>query len=267
MKRSFVIATVLATALASSAFASERTHKPRKHDDPPPAPVQSWAGCYVGANVGGGFGLDTGDRSNINVANPAVMAGIGMPTSYNVSDSGAIGGGQIGCNYQNGTFVYGMEADIQASGLQGGSTVITVPGGAFDSTTGTAQQRLDWFGTVRGRFGFTPSNNLLLYGTAGLAYGGVKDSATLVFSPPADGNYAGASNQTRVGWAAGAGAEYAMTANWSLKFEYLFVDLGKNAVQIFDPTRPGQSMTFQFHEQDNIFRVGLNYKFGGAFIP
>ncbi|MGC1253461.1 MAG: outer membrane beta-barrel protein, partial [Xanthobacteraceae bacterium] len=113
----------------------------------------------------------------------------------------------------------------------------------------------------------TPSENLLLYGTAGLAYGGVKDSATLVFSAPADGNYAGANSETRVGWTAGAGAEYALAANWSMKFEYLFVDLGKTNVQILDPTRPGQYMTYAFREQDNVFRVGLNYKFGGVFVP
>lgn len=267
MKKSLVSAAALAVALANAAVASERSHKAPKHDGPPPTPVQTWAGCYVGGNVGGGFGPRTGDRGTINVFNPVVAAGVGIPTSYGVADHGAIGGGQIGCNYQNGAMVYGMEADIQGSGLRGSGTVTTVPGGIFDSTTGTAQQRLDWFGTVRGRFGFTPFANLLLYGTAGLAYGGVKDSATLVFSAPADGNYAGASGETRIGWTAGVGAEYALAANWSMKLEYLFVDLGKTNVQIFDPTRPGQYMTYAFREQDNLFRVGLNYKFGGAFVP
>ncbi|MGB6502831.1 MAG: outer membrane protein [Xanthobacteraceae bacterium] len=267
MKKSLVLAAVLAAVMANAAFASERSHKARKHDSPSPAPEQTWAGCYVGGNGGGGLGLQTGDRAIINVFNPTVMAGIGIPTSYGVADHGAIGGGQIGCNYQNGTFVYGMEADLQGGGLRGSSTVTTVPGGGADSTTGTAQQRLDWFGTVRGRIGFTPSENLLLYGTAGLAYGGVKDSATLVFSAPADGNYAGANSETRVGWTAGAGAEYALAANWSMKFEYLFVDLGKTNVQILDPTRPGQYMTYAFREQDNVFRLGLNYKFGGVFVP
>jgi len=267
MKKSLVLAAAVAAVLANAAFASERSHKVRKHDDPPPAPVQTWAGCYVGGNAGGGFGLRTADRGTINVFNPVVAAGIGIPTSYRVSDHGAIGGGQIGCNYRNGTFVYGIEADIQGSGLLGSSTVTTVPGGIFDSTTGTAQQRLNWFGTVRGRFGFTPSENLLLYGTAGLAYGGVKDSATLVFSAPADGNYAGANSGAKVGWTAGVGAEYALAANWSIKFEYLFVDLGKTNLQILDPTRPGQYMIYTFREQDNVLRVGLNYKFGGAFVP
>lgn len=253
--------------LISPALAAQRSHKARSHDDPPPPAVQSWAGCYVGADAGYGFGSQTGDRSAINVFNPVVMAGIGIPTSYGESDHGTVGGGQVGCNYQNGTFVYGFETDIQGSGLRGSSTVTTIPGGGADSTTGTGQQRLDWFGTLRGRFGFTPFSNILLYGTAGLAYGGVKDSATLLFSPPADGNYSGANSQTRVGWTAGAGAEYALTGNWSVKVEYLFVDLGKTPVQIFDPTRPGQSMTFLFHEQDNIFRAGVNYKFGGSYVP
>jgi outer membrane immunogenic protein len=128
------------------------------------------------------------------------------------------------------------------------------------ATLGAGSERLDWFGTVRGRVGIAPINNLLLFGTGGFAYGRVEDAATLLFIPPADGNYAGMTSQTKVGWTAGAGAEYAFWRNWSVKLEYLYVDLGATDVLMSDPTRPGQSIDYRFQHRDNIVRVGVNYK-------
>lgn len=247
MKKSFVLGIVVAALWANLAAAADH----------------NWAGCYFGGNAGGGWGFGTGDRGAIAVNNATIAAGIGVPTTYDTRSSGFVGGAQVGCNYQTGLTTWGFETDFQGSGIRGSSAVFSPSIGAADPTNGTAKEELDWFGTLRARAGYTVFGNLLLYGTAGLAYGGVKDNATLVFIPSGDGNYAGSTSDIRAGWTAGAGGEYAFGNRWSMKLEYLYVDLGSTAVQMFDPTRPGQSITYNFQHHDNIVRVGLNYAFGG----
>ena len=119
---------------------------------------------------------------------------------------------------------------------------------------------------MRARLGFTPLNDLLLYGTGGLAYGGVRNSASLALTPLGDGNYAGATSETRVGWTAGVGGEYAFANSWSVKLEYLYVDLGTTGVQMTDPGRPNTFIDYGFRHRDNIVRVGLNYHFGSPIV-
>jgi len=86
-----------------------------------------------------------------------------------------LGGGQLGCNWQVTNWVVGIETDFDGSGLKGGGTSNTaVPG--FLPLTSAVTQKLDWIGTTRGRLGVVAGNNILLYGTAGVAYAGVRDS-------------------------------------------------------------------------------------------
>ena len=230
------------------------------------APVFSWTGCYLGGNAGGGWTSHDGRQGIINAGNATLNAGVGVPVSLDTASSGAIGGGQLGCNYQTGLFVAGIETDIQASGIRGNSTIFSPSIAGSDPTTATGSERLDWFGTTRARLGFTPAPSLLLYATGGVAYGGVKSAASLVLTPVGDGNYAGATSDTRVGWTAGAGGEYAFAGNWSVKVEYLYVDLGSSTVAMTDPGRPGTFIDYGFHHRDNIVRAGLNWHFGGPVV-
>lgn len=228
-----------------------------------PVHAYRWNGCYIGGNVGGGWGEGTGDRQAINVNNATIAAGTGVPVAFNADSSGVIGGGQVGCGHQIDWFVLGIETDIQGSDIHGQST-IDFPGangGIIDPTTATGEEKIDWFGTLRGRIGFQLTNDFLVYGTAGLAYGGTKSSATLVFTPAGDGNYAGSTSETKLGWTAGAGGEYAFSGAWSVKLEYLYLDLGSTDVQMRDPTRPGQTIDYRFQHHDNIVRAGVNYRF------
>ncbi len=250
--RNFTWGAVAVVALvAHPGMAAESVHADR------------WSGCYLGGNVGGGWGDGTGDRQAINVNNATIAAGTGVPSAFDAGSSGVVGGGQVGCSRQIESFVLGIETDLQGSDIQGKSTVDFpgANGGVIDPTAGTGEEKIDWFGTLRGRVGFTLMNDLLVYGTAGLAYGGVKSTATLVFTPPADGNYAGSTSETKLGWTAGAGGEYAFSNVWSAKLEYLYVDLGKTDVQMRDPTRPGQTIGYRFQHHDNIVRAGMNYRF------
>jgi outer membrane immunogenic protein len=243
-----VLALVATTALlATPVLAAEM---PVKAPPAPPAPPPCvWCGWYIGGNVGGSWG---DARSTFDApAFPAFFTDSTRP-------DGVIGGGQLGYNWQFGNWVLGIETDIQGSSQRGSNTLAAVatPLGAV-SLTETDKET--WFGTTRGRVGFAPSgSNWLIYGTGGVAYGDVNSAFTL--TTPL--GIAGVSDSTtRAGWTAGGGFEYMFLPHWSVKAEYLFMDLGSTNFGLpFDIT---QHVRFE----DNIARVGINYQFGGAPIP
>jgi outer membrane immunogenic protein len=188
--------------------------------------------------------------------------------------NGIIGGGQAGYNWQRGTWLFGLEADIQGSDERARADVCTVAGCPLGSGVFTANYRLDWFGTARGRVGFLPTERVLLYATGGLAYGHL--SADTPFFPLSWGS-------TRAGWTVGAGIEAAIDRNWSIKAEYLYMDLGNvgsgsasattvsNAlstpsVGFNTVTTTTLTSTFSTRFTDNIVRVGVNYRFGGPVV-
>jgi outer membrane immunogenic protein len=212
---------------------------------PPPA-VYSWSGLYMGANVGYSWGTAKYD---------AVLAGIGT-TSRSERMDGAIGGFQSGYNYQFGSWLFGFESDIQYSGQKGGATFP----GVFAPTAITTDERLKWFGTSRSRLGYLATPNILLYGTAGVAYGQVKDDATV--STPGIGSFTANFKDVKAGWTAGGGIEGAVGGGWSAKLEYLYIDLGKTE-HSFGTIGLGTIATESRRTTDNIVRVGANYRWGG----
>src|SRR5262249_33195695 len=134
---------------------------------------------------------------------------------------------------------------------------------ALPPTALTNDHKLQWFGTTRPRLGFLATPNLLLYGTAGVAYGQTKDTFTV--NTLGVGTAATASvNDVRAGWTAGGGIEGAFGGGWSAKVEYLYMDLGKLEQTITVPTA-ALAATFNSRLTDNIVRVGLNYKWGGGY--
>jgi outer membrane immunogenic protein len=261
MNRLALAVVSLGALVAAPAFAADLTPPP-VYKAPPPAvaPAPLWTGWYIGVNVGGSFGT-----ANETASFPPTIV---PPTSQFGSGSsdldGVIGGAQIGYNWQTGNWVLGVEADIQASSEQAstslvGTGTISIPGVALLTSTGTLgiTQKLDWFGTVRGRLGVTVGPNWLLYGTGGLAYGGVDTDTTLTVGVlSAINNF----NTTRAGWTAGGGIEGWFGQNWSAKLEYLYIDLGSfsntfTGVGVFTP------VVLTSHVTDNIVRVGVDYHF------
>src|SRR6185437_13062902 len=179
-----IMAMAVATTAAGSAAAADLPRGPAPYYAPPPS-IYNWTGPYAGLNLGYEWG---------KVTNSPIEPG------------GVAGGGQVGYNWQTGQFVFGAETDIQIS--------------AADDTFAPYKFSNPWFGTLRGRAGFA-INNVLLYGTAGLAYGELK------------GEFFGLEeNKTLVGWTAGAGVEVGLTQSWSAKLEYLYMDLGSRAYSI-----------------------------------
>jgi outer membrane immunogenic protein len=239
------------------------------------APASGWTGFYIGGNVG--YGWDSGSSgvsalstdAALAPALAAILAAGSYPTSLSPSAKGVIGGGQIGYNWQlPSQWLIGLEADLQASGIKGSASQTLSPA-LFDMTSTGVTKSIDWFGTVRGRVGFLVTPQWLLYGTGGLAYGETKSSFTttdLAFGcvPNATLCANGASSSIRTGWTAGAGAEAMLAPNWSVKVEYLYVDLGGRSMNIPAFTVPAIvfNASTPFHEQ--IARVGLNYHFDWA---
>jgi len=235
-----------------------------KAPPPPPAPVFSWTGWYAGLNLGGSFGR-AGDTTTFGVG-PTVLSS----TSSRLD--GVIGGGQIGYNWQASNWLFGLEADIQGSSERGTATSSAGVAGFCGvialfpcTTTGTLvdQEKLPWFGTVRGRVGVLASPTWLFYATGGLAYGEIKsnESLTVAGGPFAGGAIANSFSTTRAGWTAGGGVEGVISGNWTAKLEYLYMDYGKinntfaGVVPLFTP------INLSTHVTDNVVRAGVNYHF------
>jgi outer membrane immunogenic protein len=272
--------TGLSLAASGLAFAADMVVKaPRP---PPPAPVYSWTGFYVGGNVGYSWGKASGD---LNDPAFAFFSGLGsLPTSFpeSLKPQGAIAGGQFGYNYQiNPAWVVGLEADLQgfdehARSSQGASTGGVSAGGSTSSTVATTfEGRISWFATARARAGVLITPTTLLYGTGGLAFGGAKVLGSgavninltacipgigCIPAGSASGAFAFGQSQTMTGWTLGAGVEGALAGKWTWKAEYLHLDLGSQSGSVADNFGGIASWNAGF--TDNIVRAGLNYRFG-----
>jgi outer membrane immunogenic protein len=225
----------------------------------------SWTGFYVGGNVGYGWGTAASDYS-------LTVAGLlSVPlTSDVVSPRGIVAGGQIGYNFQTGNFVYGIEGDAQYSGQKGDSSAaggLLCPLGlcAVFAPAGislTHTEKITWFGTLRGRFGYD-FGSTMVYGTAGLAVAGVESTLTAT-TPVASLSLS--NSQNRVGWTLGGGFESMINRNWSWKAEYLYMDYGTYGVN-YGLTVPVLAIALPatIHQStkltDNVVRLGLNYRF------
>ena len=216
---------------------------------PPPPPMFNWTGFYAGVNIGGSWG-----HQDVSL----VTAGGTLTNGNNVN--GVIGGAQIGYNWQGygSPWVFGVEADIQGSGqrstgsffIPGGGVLLVIP-----PTTIAYEDKLDWFGTVRGRIGYAMGGGRFLpYITGGFAYGegNLNGSGSAVGTPVAFNV-----SKTYTGWTLGAGAEWAFWDRWSAKAEYLYIDFGNGPTVALTPafTLTTGRLT------DNIGRFGVNYRF------
>jgi outer membrane immunogenic protein len=266
--KALALAAAVSTLATASAFAADLPSR----RDVPVAPVQTfappaftWTGFYVGANVGYGFNAD----SRVNtVGTPGfvglIPAGI-VPSELKGSGEGFVGGAQIGYNWQFGQFVYGLETDIQFTDMGKRETFIGNPVLGTQLAT-TADSELRYLGTLRARLGYTPIDRLLIYATGGLAYADVKTSLGVAGVQAPGLGWAGSKSEVRFGWTLGAGAEYALTNNWTIKGEYLYYDLGGKTVNTTPNAAaaaavPGVAYSGKAETNGHIVRAGINYKF------
>ena len=200
--------------------------------------VFTWTGLYGGVNIGYAFGASSQETGGLSYLSAGGLAAAPFGSAWSSGQNlqGVVGGGQLGYNYQfNPWLVIGFETDIQAADIvsHGRATVGLVDGNGPHIQSMNSTKNVDWFGTVRGRIGLTlPSMpNLMAYGTGGFAYGQVINNVGFSDNFLAAGVSSlghGYYDNTRVGWAAGGGLEWSpsMFPAWSLKAEYLYVDLG-----------------------------------------
>jgi outer membrane immunogenic protein len=247
MTRTTYLVAAVALALTSSAQAAD-LYRPSAYGykDAPEALAPAWAGFYVGVN--GGYGWSAEDST--------VQATIGQlpPQSLAIERDGGFGGGQIGYNYQANRFVVGVEADIQGGDIRGEHSV-SVPNIHVDSG-------LDWFGTVRGRLGYTV-DRALIYATGGFAYGGASGSAS-VKSQLLPAPLSADKDTTLTGFTLGGGVEYSLNPRWSLKAEYQYLDFGSNhRVDSYGPAK----VTYDTEPKFDTVRLGLNYRLQDIAAP
>jgi outer membrane immunogenic protein len=210
-------------------------------DAPPPAgPPSSWSGPYIGLAGGGAWG-----SSNQIDAGPL---GSG-PTTHGYGISGGLFGETAGYNFQFGPWVFGPDGDFSWINARGHANEI--PPFTTSTVVGTEE---DWLGTVRGRFGWTPSDPVLIYATAGIAVADIKASIDAVNSP----GFTQA--RTRWGGTVGAGVEAMLARSWSVKAEYLYVQF-VSAGYFSPPPGPGFNTRSNVPVDNDIFRVGINYHF------
>jgi outer membrane immunogenic protein len=281
------LAPALIAAVCIGVFApvASAADLPMKAPAPVVAPAPNWTGFYVGGNIGYGW-----RRRDVNYTlNDPTSVFVFFPTgtvpSTSFDTSGAIGGGQFGYNWQFNQFLAGLEADFNWSGMKGSNsnTILVSPFALFAVPLRVAaDEDVKWFGTVRGRLGYFPADNLLAYATGGFAYGKVERSASvtnisaLPFVGTADGVFgvscaagatcfAGASSKVATGWTVGGGLEWAVWSRWTLRAEYLYVSLGSRPVRETALNSAGflpSSINANFGRANfNVARVGMNYRF------
>ena len=246
--RALAAAALLWMPLAA-AQAAELPLKTPSYKAPASAPP-GWTGWYVGVNAGYGFGSST---VSFTGATAAALPAAGLPRSLSVSPKGVLAGVQLGYNWQWGNFVFGPEVDFDYAGIKGSATASGTVGPV--TTTLTAEQRIDWFGTARARAGYVLWRDWLFYATGGLAFGHTKLSSTLTST--AGLNAAASASKTALGYTLGGGAEYALFEYWTVKGEYLYYDIGTMKASYPAPLVLTASAPFRGH----ILRVGVNYRF------
>jgi len=228
------IVPMLGLALAPTADAADMAVKAPLLKAPPKL-APSWTGCYIGATVGGASQRSQYDEPFEGGFDPGDNSG----TSF-------IGGGLIGCNYQTGNFVLGLEGDY--SGLSKPSGMYF---SEFGETTNSYGSHISWMATIRPRLGVTfGDGSNLLYATGGAAFTQVHASG-IIFIPSGEGHDYSSS---RTGWVAGGGYEKMLTANWIIGLEGLFADFGS-----YTSGPSGKSAIV--HNTVAIGRARLSFKF------
>ncbi len=224
--RSGLVAAIFLAAAPMAVLAADLPAQPAYQQPykapayvPPEPAYANWSGFYVGLNAGYGFGKS-------DWSDPAI----------NLSPKGFLAGGTVGYNLQTGTWVWGLEGDIDYSGMKDTND---------GCVPGSCETKASWMGTARGRIGYAGWNNFLPYITGGGAVASLKASSNL-----------GDATKTQIGWTAGAGLEYAFMSNWSAKLEYLYTDLGS-----FDCAACSASGTDSVDFKANLVRAGINYRF------
>jgi outer membrane immunogenic protein len=240
MKKALVGLVAIAALVGTPALAADMPMKAPST----PAPAYSWTGFYIGANAGGAWD-ETQFQYNVTGATPATASsgGAPAPSPFRVDYGGGIAGGTIGYNWQfSPSWAFGLEADWDWTDVSG---AIGCPVSSF-----SCQSKLSDLGSGRARFGYV-WNEFFIYATGGAAWGDVTNQTV---SPA--GVTAG-TKSTKVGYMAGMGVEAPVFQTLSMKFEWLYYDLGTANYVVDNPS----TQSISAREWGSTVRAGFNWRF------
>lgn len=243
--KKYVLAGISVVALTAALQPAAAADLPVAYRAPQNYVIFTWTGFYLGAHGGGGWG-----RKDATIA-PFLSGGalIGPPGT-NMDVSGGLAGGQIGANYQEGSWVLGVETDASWADLTSNANcAIGIVGVAANCSA-----KVNALGTFAGRLGFA-LDRVLLYGKGGAAFANDKYEINTISALRA--------NETRWGWTVGAGIEYAFADSWSAKIEYNYLDFGTRDLR-FSDAAVLLSLDVNIREHIHVAKVGINYRFGWA---
>jgi outer membrane immunogenic protein len=256
MKKLLIGSVALAAAsLGGPALAADMPLKA-----PPPVIVYNWTGCYLGLSIGTNYGRARHTTTANSFFVPGAHGGAAPFAGTDITDpfnlTGMLGGAQGGCNYQfAGGWVIGVEVDWSITNKEGQRDE-----GAILLQNWVSSTKERWIGTARARLGYAVTDKWLWYVTGGGAWAKLDTSEWFTPNPVATGF---TQTDWRGGWTVGVGTEYAVGYGWSIKSEFLYVDLGTYRTFTTVPfNRIGILTNRDVHVQDYIWRVGMNYKFG-----
>ncbi|TAL64721.1 MAG: porin family protein [Legionella sp.] len=252
--KSFLSASLL--SLMASAYAGTMG---------PVEPAVNWTGFYAGLNAGGIWGhsdvaWDIPAGSNLLSGSAAARTGTIVFSHGTLNNSGFMGGGQIGANYQFNHFVLGLEGDFDYVDLSANRNIITTVSSTLISIN--QSMSIDWLSTVRARLGYT-HKAWLLYGTGGLAIANLQYQDVGIFNNTT--TFTQSSDKAETGWTLGAGLEWKFAPHWSAKVEYMYLDLDNvnyNSIRMTNATGVLDPLGSLNHDHDftaNFARVGVNY--------
>jgi outer membrane immunogenic protein len=246
-----ILATALSVALPATLWAADLKVKKPVYKAPP-APVAmytDWSGFYVGGHLGYGWADSSSTGTGIGGAGAGPFEAA-LGTSVGVSPGGWLAGIQFGNNWLYQQYLLGFEVDVGYLGIKG------------DTTAGSdlARVQYGWYGVLAGRLGVT-YDNMLLYAKGGLAMARIANDASNLIGGVVDGADFSTTSGVRTGWALGAGLEYALSRQWSVKGEYLYMDFGS----VTSGNADGD--TFEHKNSVHTAKLGLNYRFGAIAGP
>jgi len=272
-----IAATCTVVTFAQIASAADLPRKAPAYT-PPPAPIFTWSGFYIGGSAGyhwahaGNSATTISQDPNFGYWDPVTAAALAAAAGNTLKPAGFAGGAYAGYNWQTSSLVLGLEGDF--TGLVGTDSRVTFFPIPFSTSTAvlTGSAKDKWMATIRGRVGYA-LDRLLFYATGGVAWSNWELAHSYTDNIPATRTAFGAitSTTTRTGWVVGGGLEYAFGYNWVIRGEYLYADFGTaNSSFLVSNTNDcggGRTCMFTFNHSEKltekIARAGLSYKFGG----
>lgn len=248
--KKILLSAIAAVAFAAPALAADLPARTYTKAPPIVAAAYDWSGFYVGANAGYGSSRKCYDDAGVS----ALLLPVPIHDACGNSTGGLVGG-QIGYNWQAGSWVFGLEAQGDWANLSG-----SVASTLFPAIS--ARARIDGIGLFTGRVGYA-WNNALLYVKGGAAVASDRYNAFVI----ANNVDFATGSETRWGGVVGAGLEYGFTPNWSVGFEYDHMFMGSNNVTLTAPALiPALYPIERIGQSVDMVTVRVNYRFGGPVV-